>query len=83
MNSDFIQTMINNIAILLTLVLLYQLGRQYFKRSQKRGYLEGLIAGLIGVAVMMNPLVLQAGLVFDTRTILLSLLTLDRKSVVY
>ena len=76
MNSDFIQSMINNIAILLTLVLLYQLGRQYFKRSQKRGYLEGLIAGLIGVAVMMNPLVLQAGLVFDTRTILLSLLTL-------
>lgn len=76
MNSDFVQSIINNVAILLMLALLNQLGHQYLKRTQKGGYFEGFIAGLIGIAVMMNPLVFQAGLVFDTRSILLSLLTL-------
>lgn len=76
MNSDFFQSIINNVAILLVLALLNQLRHQYFKKTGKSAYIEGFIAGLIGVAIMMNPLVFRTGLVFDTRSILLSLLTL-------
>lgn len=76
MNSDFFQSIINNVAILLVLALLNQLRHQYFKKTGKSAYIEGVIAGLIGVAIMMNPLVFREGLVFDTRSILLSLLTL-------
>lgn len=76
MNSDFFQSIINNVAILLVLALLNQLRLQYFKKTGKSAYIEGIIAGLIGIAIMMNPLVFRTGLVFDTRSILLSLLTL-------
>ena len=76
MNSDFFQSIINNVAILLVLALLNQLRHQYFKKTGKSAYIEGFIAGLIGIAIMMNPLVFRTGLVFDTRSILLSLLTL-------
>ncbi len=76
MNNEFFQSIINNVAILLVLALLNQLRHQYFKKMDKNAFIEGVIAGLIGVAIMMNPLVFRAGLVFDTRSILLSLLTL-------
>jgi PAS domain S-box-containing protein len=76
MNNEFFQSIINNVAILLVLALLNQLRHQYFKKMGKNAFIEGVIAGLIGVAIMMNPLVFRAGLVFDTRSILLSLLTL-------
>lgn len=76
MNSVFFQSIINNVAILLVLALLNQLRHQYFTKTGKSAYIEGAIAGMIGIAIMMNPLVFRAGLVFDTRSILLSLLTL-------
>mgnify|MGYP004701431217 FL=1 len=76
MNSDFFQSIINNVAILLVLALLNQLRHLYIQKTGKSAYIEGFIAGLIGVAIMMNPLVFRVGLVFDTRSILLSLLTL-------
>ena len=57
MNSDFFQSIINNVAILLVLALLNQLRHQYFKKTGKSAYIEGVIAGLIGFAIMMNPLV--------------------------
>lgn len=76
MNSAFFQSIINNVAILLVLALLNQLRHQYFIMTGKSAYIEGVIAGMIGIAIMMNPLVFRVGLVFDTRSILLSLLTL-------
>lgn len=76
MNNAFFQSIINNVAILLVLALLNQLRHQYFTKIGKSAYIEGAIAGLIGIAIMMNPLVFKVGLVFDTRSILLSLLTL-------
>lgn len=76
MNNDFFQSIINNVAILLVLALLNQLRHQYFRRTRKSAYIEGVIVGLIGIAIMMNPLVFREGLVFDTRSILLSLSTL-------
>ena len=76
MNSDIFPSIINNIAILLVLALMNQLRHQYFRKLGNSAYIEGVIAGLIGVAIMMNPLVFRAGLVFDTRSVLLSLLTL-------
>ncbi len=74
MNTDSFVGMINNAAFLLALGLLYDtlsIGQKGFSRLHKIA--AGLIIGIIGVAVMLNPWQLLPGLVFDTRSILLGL----------
>ena len=64
-----------NAALLLALVYLYSL----FPSHQRKSHLfawqfsMGALIGIIGVIIMMNPLAFQEGVLFDTRSVLLSL----------
>jgi len=65
---------IHNVSILLALSMLHYLFARkseiYYKGI--REIILGIIIGFIGVILMMTPWTLQPGLVFDTRTVLLS-----------
>jgi two-component system, cell cycle sensor histidine kinase and response regulator CckA len=65
--------LINNVALLVALGVLCDLisARRDLKKPLRQ-ILAGLLMGGIGVAVMMNPWRVAEGIVFDTRSILLS-----------
>lgn len=66
--------LINNAALLLSLSLFNHLGHLMFeKRGRFAEIVDGLLIGLICIAVMSVPMTFASGLVFDTRSILLSL----------
>ncbi len=66
--------LVNNAALLLSLSLFNHLGHLMFeKRGRFAEIVDGLLIGIICIAVMMVPMTFTSGLVFDTRSILLSL----------
>lgn len=72
-NSSFIG-LINNAAYLLAIVLLYDtLANKKEDSSLKKNFLQGILLGIIGIAVMSTPWVLRPGAIFDTRSIVLSI----------
>ncbi len=77
MNTVSFLRLVQNAALLLSLVLVFDVfalrwhvGQDKFTRNR---LLAGLIIGGIGVTVMLTPWVLLPGLVFDTRSVLLSI----------
>jgi len=66
--------LVNNIALLLVLALLYDLVL-HFRRVSSRwlGLVYGVLAGLTAIAVMLNPFPFAEGIFFDSRSVLLSL----------
>ncbi|MCF8145878.1 MAG: PAS domain S-box protein [Deltaproteobacteria bacterium] len=75
MNSSSIIGLVNNGALLLALALIYDmLGmRPRGGKPEPRQLVTGMIIGLMGIAVMMNPWQFAPGIVFDTRSVLLSM----------
>ncbi len=74
MNGATFIGLIHNAALLISLTLLYDTFalRQHFKKpSVKIGI--GLVLGLIGIAIMLTPWEFMPGVIFDTRSVLLSL----------
>ncbi|MCB1770013.1 MAG: PAS domain S-box protein [Candidatus Competibacteraceae bacterium] len=73
MDPEVLTSLINNAALLLVLAVLYDLA---FSDSEFNTFLKqaliGLCISLIAVALMLNPWVLAPGLIFDTRSVLLS-----------
>ena len=75
LNLNVLFSFFENAVLLLALVYLYSL----FPAQQRHAHLllwrvsMGVIIGVIGVIIMMNPLVFQQGLQFDTRSVLLCL----------
>ena len=66
--------LINNAALLLSLSLFNHLGHLMFeKRGRFAEIVDGLLIGMICIVVMSVPMTFTNGLVFDTRSILLSL----------
>lgn len=63
--------LINNVAMLLALGVLYGL-LQHRSDHLYWQIIRGVCFGLIGIGVMMNPWQLAPGVIFDTRSILLS-----------
>ncbi len=65
---------VHNASLLISLGLLYDsiILNKYFKRFTGQ-VLTGIVLGLIGIAIMLTPWVFMPGIVFDTRSILLSL----------
>ncbi len=66
--------LLNNAALMLILCVIYDtFGIYAISKKNLRDYITGLLVGLIGIAVMLNPWSLQPGVFFDTRWVLLSL----------
>ena len=64
---------IYNLALLLSLSAIYAIFPfKKMKKRQNHSLLVGLIIGFAGIMVMSRPSVLSAGIVFDSRSILLS-----------
>ncbi|MGE0090305.1 MAG: PAS domain S-box protein [Bacteroidales bacterium] len=74
MKESIVLGLIQNVAILLAFSMLYDY--IWIRYEEKRGvYLKvfiGFVIGLIGLVLMLTPWILSPGLVFDTRSILLS-----------
>jgi PAS domain S-box-containing protein len=75
MDTSILAGLLNNAALLLAMCLVYDtLSLNYWTtRPKVQGALTGAILGVIGVAVMMNPLYWYPGIIFDTRSVLLSM----------
>jgi len=67
--------LINNAALLVSLVLIYDavVFRQSEEKASSKQIPIGLILGVIGLAIMKNPWEFLPGIIFDMRSILLSL----------
>lgn len=69
--------LINNAALLMALIIVSELTYVINFRSLKVvPYINGVLIGLIGLAIMMIPFNLAEGIFFDTRTILISVTAL-------
>ena len=70
---NMVMSIINNLALLLALGIIYEVSYSFPARWEKRvEIVKGLLIGLICLAVMLVPFRFFEGLVFDTRSILLS-----------
>lgn len=73
MNADFAAALIINASLLLSVSIVYNM---LFYSLRKRGVLFsillGLVVGLLGMFLMMNSVVAASGIIFDTRSILVS-----------
>jgi len=66
--------LINNITLLLSLSILYSIiSRRWDYSSIWHRVLAGVLFGIVAVIGMMNPLKLQPGVIFDGRSIILSI----------
>ncbi|HEU6454276.1 MAG TPA: EAL domain-containing protein [Roseateles sp.] len=75
MNHQILLTLLNNAALLLLIVYLYDLAssRVRFQRLSGVGVPVGLALGLVGMAIMLNPMYMTDGVFFDTRSVLLGI----------
>ncbi len=73
MNLEILSQLVNNAGLLLSVSILNQVGHLIIhRRSKYSDVIDGLILGVIAITVMTNPMTFVEGLVFDTRSILLS-----------
>ncbi len=71
---DSFAGLLNNAALMLILCLFYDtFGVYAIAKNNLRYCCTGVLVGLIGIAVMLNPWSIQPGVFFDTRWVLLSL----------
>ncbi len=72
--TSFLTSLIQNIAILVSVVLLYDYIwiRDAKPRTLYEKLLAGVLVGLIAILIMSTPWRLQEGVIFDVRTVLLS-----------
>jgi len=73
MDSQILISLINNAALLLAMCIVYDAlsTREEKVKPVIRQLLSGTILGAICIAVMLNPLHWQQGIIFDTRSVLL------------
>lgn len=73
MNFDTFLALLDNAEFLLILVVIYEISSIFLMRFKKISILiKGIVIGLIGIIIMSVPYEFSSGLVFDTRSILLS-----------
>lgn len=75
MNQGPLIPLINNAALLIAMVVVYEALSTRIRERNKVWWqvLSGIILGGIGMAVMLNSWVLSPGVVFDTRSVILGL----------
>lgn len=73
MSSGIAAGLINNIALLIALSVIQEISYMFRIRSKiVMKFFQGLLIGLISIAVMTVPFVLNFGIIIDTRSILIS-----------
>ncbi len=75
MNLSSFVGLVNNAALLLALGLIYDILENSPKIQNKpvQQVVTGIAIGIIGIAIMLNPWEFMPGVVFDTRSVLLSI----------
>ncbi len=75
MTGDMVISMVNNTALLLMLVFVYELLNPDLagEPNTARSVIGGAVLGLIGMILMLTPWQFTSGITFDTRSILLSI----------
>jgi len=77
MNGNMIKELIFNASLLLALSIVYEVSYLLPKKWKMRtAIFNGCLIGFIGVAIMTVPFQLSTGIVFDTRSILISVTAL-------
>lgn len=73
MNENIFREMALNVALLLSISIIYN---TFMSKARKKNLrydlLLGIVVGAIGILLVMNRVILNTGVVFDTRSILLS-----------
>ncbi|MCM2267117.1 MAG: PAS domain S-box protein [Elusimicrobiales bacterium] len=73
MEAGFLKDLIYNICLLLGVGVVYsEFNLRPARPARYRDILTGVLLGVVGVAVMLNPWVMRPGMVFDVRSVLLS-----------
>lgn len=74
MNREFTIGLIYNLSLLLALSLIFSIvNTKIDKTKRMRELLAGILIGVIGIAIMSNPVLFIEGVFFDGRSILLSM----------
>lgn len=77
MQWDTLNALLNNAALLLVLSVIYEVvGFLPRKYQRLQPYFSGVFISLICTAIMLNPFILQSGIIFDTRSVLISVTAL-------
>ena len=72
MNTNLFVGFINNSALLMALIVIYESSNLISDRWKRYvPLINGILIGLIGLIIMSVPIHLKSGIIFDTRTILL------------
>ncbi len=73
MNNDIFRQLINNAVLLMALSVVYEISYIFHAKNKKLvPVINGILIGIIALAVMTLPFELSKGIVFDTRSILIS-----------
>jgi PAS domain S-box-containing protein len=77
MNTTILMGLVSNAALLLALIVVYEFS-YILPKKWKTGIpiLNGILIGLIGLAIMVFPFKFDTGIFFDTRSILISITAL-------
>ncbi len=74
MNREFSIGLIYNLSLLLILSLIFSIVSVRIEKTKYlRNLLAGILIGVIGIAIMSNPVIFIEGVFFDSRSILLSI----------
>lgn len=74
MNNSMLYTLFQNAVLLLAMVVVFDLitSRQRLQRKRWYQVLGGLMIGGLGIGLMLESFQLESGIIFDTRSVLLS-----------
>lgn len=74
---DILKGLLSNIAFLLAFLFLFNITKKMLKtKTLARDIIKGLLFGLFCIGLMLNAYVLQTGAIFDTRSVLISVVAL-------
>ena len=72
METSIWPTLASNAALLLALFIIYELSYLISSKRRVRVFINGVFVSAICLAIMSLPFILSSGVVFDTRSILIS-----------
>ena len=77
MDREALYALINNVALLLSLSIIYEITYLASTRLRRlQPYISGCFIAIICIIIMSVPFTLQSGIIFDTRSILISVTAL-------